>query len=156
MLCWVSRSSAPFPEIRADGWPDIREGDGRRQVELVNPWSTAERVSNRRVIGWDNLPSLFEAIHVNWNPARFKHTASVHRRVSVMCIISQRLTRCSLQSARGRCVRSYQRDYSPTLQLVAHELRSHIRGLGSPFTPSPGSQRARRLDWRDNIEIYAR
>ncbi|ORY40903.1 hypothetical protein BCR35DRAFT_327462 [Leucosporidium creatinivorum] len=83
---------------------DLREGEGRREVELMNPWRTStssptatpsnlsstwtEDVRNALpridsgaetfVVDWDHLSSHFEALHLSWDPRSFRASDSVH------------------------------------------------------------------------------
>ncbi|BGP52808.1 cysteine protease [Rhodotorula sphaerocarpa] len=75
---------------------DLLEGDdGGRHVVLANPWrtspaaSTAESPPESATAGepqtmrldWDILPVYFDAIHINWDPATFDHSQTVHLNV---------------------------------------------------------------------------
>ncbi|GAA5859581.1 hypothetical protein JCM8547_006151 [Rhodosporidiobolus lusitaniae] len=77
---------------------DLRERNGKREIVLVNPWRNATRPTadswttglrealddeeedhpGALVADWETLPAHFASIHLNWDPAVFDHSSTVH------------------------------------------------------------------------------
>ncbi|GAA5870476.1 hypothetical protein JCM16303_002018 [Sporobolomyces ruberrimus] len=75
---------------------DLRECNGLREVELMNPWveprsswtsdlrTSLPGGTSRRtlVLSWEEIPIHFAAVHVNWDPTVFDHSDTAHLSVA--------------------------------------------------------------------------
>lgn len=75
---------------------DFQEHDGIREVEIINPWNSADDERGwcsfsrcdyvdsiysvvTTLVAWDSISAYFSALYVNWNPAIFSHSTAIHR-----------------------------------------------------------------------------